>query len=493
MKVGSVIVLSIVLGVAAGRPTEAAAPPEPAGAIKAEARQRFDRGLKLFESGDHAAALAEFKRAYELIPNPVVMYNVGLVYASMNRPVDAADALDLALASGGAALSADQRRHAQATRDEQATHIGQVAITTDPAATIAIDGVDVGTTPLAAPLRIPSGRHTLAARATGYLPTQRELMLAGQVTETLALTLLPAETTVAHLTITASPIGAEVLVNGKPVGLTPLVASVAVAPGPTRVEVRRSGYRTATRDLTLDRGASGAVDVTLEEDAAAARGRLRLAVSEPEVQVTVDGAVKVVGRDWTLRLPAGPHVLKVESTGFQPAERRVEVAANQDASLTVKLAPTLETRTESDDRARARKWRDGLIVGGGVAIAIAAGVYAIVTRHDVSGAQGALDAQLAMKTDPNAKCYYSSDPSVQGRYDYLGCPAVKDALQSDLDNARLRRSLAYGTIALGAVVAAVGAYLWISAPPDPYRDRASSQIGWWTGGGGGGVTVGGRF
>src|SRR3569833_2568352 len=51
---------------------QTAAPPD---AAKAEARERFDRGLALFEKSKNAAALAEFKRAYELIPNAVVLNN----------------------------------------------------------------------------------------------------------------------------------------------------------------------------------------------------------------------------------------------------------------------------------------------------------------------------------------------------------------------------------------------------------------------------------
>jgi len=59
-------------------------PPTPA--MKTEASSRFDRGLSLFNEGDNTGALAEFKRAYELIPHPRVLFNIGLVYAAMNRP-----------------------------------------------------------------------------------------------------------------------------------------------------------------------------------------------------------------------------------------------------------------------------------------------------------------------------------------------------------------------------------------------------------------------
>ena len=50
---------------------------QPTPAIKAEARERFDRGVRLFEKGENASALAEFKRVNEIIPTPLVLYNMG--------------------------------------------------------------------------------------------------------------------------------------------------------------------------------------------------------------------------------------------------------------------------------------------------------------------------------------------------------------------------------------------------------------------------------
>ena len=49
-----------------GWPSLAAADPAPDNATRAEARERFSRGLHLFENGDNGGALAEFNRAYAL-------------------------------------------------------------------------------------------------------------------------------------------------------------------------------------------------------------------------------------------------------------------------------------------------------------------------------------------------------------------------------------------------------------------------------------------
>src|SRR5579872_6274111 len=93
-----------------------------------EAADRFDRGIHMVDSGDLSGGLAEFQRAYALVPAPVVIYNVGLVYAAMNRPVDAARALDKALKTPDA-LKPDVVAHARDVLREQTEKIGQVGLT----------------------------------------------------------------------------------------------------------------------------------------------------------------------------------------------------------------------------------------------------------------------------------------------------------------------------------------------------------------------------
>ena len=42
-----------------------------------EASQRFRSGVRFYKDHDFAAALVEFKQAYDLVPNYIVLYNLG--------------------------------------------------------------------------------------------------------------------------------------------------------------------------------------------------------------------------------------------------------------------------------------------------------------------------------------------------------------------------------------------------------------------------------
>jgi hypothetical protein len=482
------IALGLVLaGPARGAPAAATA------AAKAEARERFDKGLWLFDKGDKASALAEFKRANEIMPNPLVLYNMGLVYAAMNRPVEAVDALTGFLAQAGNAQR-EQRHRAEQVSNEQAARIARLALTTEVPATVEIDGVEVGHTPLAEPLRLPSGTHVVAVTAPGFLPSRKEVTLAGQMTETLALRLLPAESRMAQLVVTSVPQGAEVIVNGNRAGTTPLPASVAVSPGTAQVEVRRKGYLPATRTLALGEGAHGELAFSLAEDPRAppaSKGVLRINLSEPDTEVWVDGVPRKDASRGLL-LPEGPHDLKVERPGFEPYQHTVNLTAGSQTPLALTLVPTPDTLMQYEGSVRTRRVVGWTVLGAGAALTIAGGVYGVVQLGDVNDARSSLDSVLANERDAYNPCYAQS-PDYQAR----GCDAIKTTAQDRVDSAVLRRNLGFVGAGVGVLVAGLGTYVLLtSGDANRYRKPAGVALTegtLWTDGEAKGVALTGRF
>jgi hypothetical protein len=503
----SLLVALSALQLAAPARAAAAEPPAagPSPAVKAEARERFDTGLHLFEKGENASALAEFKRAYQLIPNPVVIYNMGLVYAAMNRPVDAVDALDQFLGDPGiGTVGAPQKKHAEEVRAEQEKRIAQLVVLTEQPATVEVDGVEVGRTPLAKPIRVGSGSHVVAVEAPGFLGSRREVTLAGQITETIAMAMQPTDTRMAQLVVTTAVPGAEVLVNGKRVGATPLPASVAVPPGKVNVELQRAGYRTSAQTIALDEGARGELSFTLEEDPAApasVRGRLVVTASEPGAELTIDGGARrpLAG---PVFLPVGPHRVRVDKAGYEYAERSVEVVNGQDASLQVTLAPTNETQAQLDASRSTRKIVSWSFLVGGAAIAAAGVVTALVENGSLSTAQSSLATYKATMENPGGYC----DPALDAAtYTGRGCVDQHAYYQDPVDKAKTLRLVGIAVGAAGVLSAAVGGYLLATTGPVAPASSSGSAAGGaasaggvtgvaaWSSSEGGGLVLMGRF
>jgi len=69
---------ALVAALALGPSASAQTAPDPQ-AIE-EAKQHFAKGKELFEAGDKKGAVEEFKQAYKLSRNPLLLYNIGFVY-----------------------------------------------------------------------------------------------------------------------------------------------------------------------------------------------------------------------------------------------------------------------------------------------------------------------------------------------------------------------------------------------------------------------------
>jgi PEGA domain len=459
----------------ASRPAYAQAAAAPSDALHVEARERFDRGLRLFNAGDNAGALAEFKRAYELVGNVVALYNIGLVHAEMEHAVEATDALDRVLANPGT-LSPERVANARRTREEQAARIANIAVWASvEGSVVEVDGIEAGKAPLAQPLRVTSGTHVIGAVAPGFAPQRKQVTIAGGETQSVRLELVPIQGRLAHLAVATHLPGAQVFADDQRIGTTLLSASISLAPGSHRIELRRPGYSTARTQVQLDDGATGEVTLEPEEDHAVSvpRGLLAIDASETQAVVSVDGRRQGLYRD-PLRLPAGPHRLRVERADFEPFERDVTVGADRTTAVAVPLEPTPEYRARYASHARStRTWAIVSIVAGTLVAAGGVGLvlYDRAQRDEWTPRATQLEAALA----PGSLS--SCDPrNVDiGTPDYAQrCQYPLDAANARVSDANTRDYFAWGGVGLGAAGAVLGVVLLITAD-DPHKyDRPSS-------------------
>jgi hypothetical protein len=165
----------------------AAPPPRPA--TPGEADAHFKRGIDLYKDGDFAAALIEFRRAYEIEPKYQALYNIGETYFQLNDYANALRTLEKYLKDGGAVVPAARREEVQKEIDKLRTRVATVDVTTNvPDVEIAVDDIAMGKTPLASPLLVSAGRRRITATRAGKPPVTQIVELAGGDAKKIALT-----------------------------------------------------------------------------------------------------------------------------------------------------------------------------------------------------------------------------------------------------------------------------------------------------------------
>ncbi|MCC6214118.1 MAG: PEGA domain-containing protein [Polyangiaceae bacterium] len=439
---------------------------------RAEARERFDRGLRLFNQGDNGGALAEFERAYALVDHPVVLFNIGLVRAAAGQPVQAVEAFD-ELLGRPRGLDAERLERARAVRAAQAARVAEIEVRAPIAgATVEVDGVEVGRTPLAAPVRVASGQRLVVVVAPGHAPARQRVTVAGRAKAVVELALVPLEGSLARLEVDTSLLDAEIWVDGQVVGHAPLAAPLVLPPGERAVEVRRPGYRPARAKVTLGQGASGRVALEPEVDRSAlARegGRLRLVVSEPNAVVFVDGAPSGP-QGSTLMLPPGRHLVRVERAEFFPFEREVQVPRGGTATVAVELEPTPEHRAAYAGSASSRRTWGWITAGAGGVALLGGGGFLLWNSSEKSAASRAFEREAA-RNDTGGDC----DPALGLQTD--GCLVALDLALTKLEDVRSRDTFGWVGVGVGAAAAALGVTLVLTGDdPDRYEPRPESDV-----------------
>ena len=74
-----------------------------------EAKTRFKRGAEFYDEGNFRGALIEFERAYQLLPNYQLLYNIGQVHLQLLEYGRAQTAFARYLKEGGSDVSSSRR------------------------------------------------------------------------------------------------------------------------------------------------------------------------------------------------------------------------------------------------------------------------------------------------------------------------------------------------------------------------------------------------
>jgi hypothetical protein len=262
--------------------TSVGAQAQQAGADVERAQGLFNVGAQAYAQGEFKGAIDAFEEAYRASPRPGILFSIAQAHRKQFYATHDASNLRAAVehyrsyvgkvSSGKYRVTAVE---ALAELEAVATKIGATTAAVESTATTekrttrvmvsaAVDGARVALddgpfkpTPLIA--AVTPGKHSVRVSADGYFDEQHPLVAVEG--ELVALD-IPLRERPAGLVVHAES-GADVLVDRRPVGRTPLTGAIELSAGTHFVAVTRNGRRPYGEEIKVARGETRTLDVEL--------------------------------------------------------------------------------------------------------------------------------------------------------------------------------------------------------------------------------------
>ncbi len=203
------------------------------------------------------------------------------------------------------------------------------------AATVFIDGEEIGLTPLSN-IELAAGEHEVLVSKDRYEPIQQLIEIEGrQQQQSLSIDLLPAW---ANVNFSSSPAGATVTVDGEDLGLTPL--SAEILEGEHEVLIKLAAHKAWTEGLTVTARIDQSLPlIELEQ----ADGLVLLQSTPSNAGVTLDGAYQGQTPLELTIAPGQSHELTFFLNGYEELRRDIQTQPDEEFALDVTLDPILSS------------------------------------------------------------------------------------------------------------------------------------------------------
>ncbi len=296
-----------------------------------ESRERFFKGLELFNQRDWGAALAEFERSRQLHPTRAATRNSAICLRNLNRYDEAVMMYEhwqrtWPDAPEGERTLVDQEISALGRL------VGSLTITVNEVgATIFVDGVERGRSPLAGAVRLSAGAHVVQVYKDGYVAARADATVAGAAGATVDVTLRPLAQSGRLRVRELDGRRADVRIDGMTVGGAPWEGALPI--GEHAIELAAGGDL-GSQPVNVPVKLGEITNVTLE--LARVPATLTVSAQPPAAWIALDGVA--VGRgSFRGRVKLGSHRVEVGLEGYLPASHSVTFDAAGAKTLSVTL------------------------------------------------------------------------------------------------------------------------------------------------------------
>jgi hypothetical protein len=187
--------LLVVAALALAPPAAAQPSGDPSAQEVEEARKHFNEGVRLSASGkagEVAQALDEFQKAYDLIPNWRILYNIGQTSRHVRDHARSLRAFTQYLAEGKDEIPKARRQEVDREIAALQPLVARLELAgSEDGAEVRVDDKPAGKMPLSEPLYVNAGKHTVRVSREGKRPFEKALDLVGGKTERVEILLEP--------------------------------------------------------------------------------------------------------------------------------------------------------------------------------------------------------------------------------------------------------------------------------------------------------------
>ena len=222
-------------------------------------------------------------------------------------------------------------------------------------ARVRIDGVDIGQTRLME-LEVEHGEHQISSSKERYLDCGETISIEGRsVEQSYSANLEPAWATGS---LTTSPSGADVLVDGELVGSTPLNAEIIQ--GQRDLVIKLAGHKAWQEEFDVLAGQDFSVPLVELEPA---DGLLFIQSNPTAASVTIGGEFKGLTPLEVALAPDQSHELTFFKNGYNSNTLSIQTQANEERELNIDLEPILMTVSVRAEPEGAELYVDGELRG----------------------------------------------------------------------------------------------------------------------------------
>ena len=207
----------------------------------------------------------------------------------------------------------------------------RVNVTSQPAgATVIVDGMDRGTTPVTI-FDLAPGRHHIKYRLAGYGEEDRFVDTDRDGPFIEKNVVLQEEKGI--LLLKTEPPGASIVIDGVTVGQTPRLLTHLAAKDTYNVKLRKAGYQEQLIQVRFD----GRRPLVREETLVLASGTVNILSDPSGAEVTVNGIARGTTPVLVRDVPRGRAVVKFRLDGFDDEVRELSINAGDVQTLSVPL------------------------------------------------------------------------------------------------------------------------------------------------------------